>query len=149
LGASVDAAYNIIDGVIVIREAVKPMAPITGAGNTSNAGHRNPRWEEMYEILWTGWMKLHLPVNEHRDCSGDPRVAALDNGLAADLSAYKTGLGLQNVKQMMSWLNWIFVHQQHNNETLQVIGRCLASRGHPVGQVPNWNLRETYQVGHW
>ena len=152
LTASVDAAYNVIDGVIVIGEVVKPLAPITGVSETLDVRNRPSRWEETYEILFAAWQKLHLPPDQHQDYTGEPLLVKVDNFLDADLSLtanHEMGITSLHVQRMVSWLNWIFVHQQHNEETLQVIRRCLVSRDHPVGHVPNWDLRETYQVGHW
>lgn len=151
-----EAIYNIVDGVIVIRNVSEPRTPTARLGDAPEASQRLPRWRQLHEILFMAWMKLHLPVDSenvrHADYTGMLPFDDITNANDATLSqaiGLGTMLSLTELWQMLPWLNWMVINNRHDAETLQVIGRCLESRGHTKGHVPHYDRRETFRRGHW
>jgi hypothetical protein len=152
----VETIYNIVDGIIVVREVIEPLTPTARPGDAPEASQRLPRWRQLHEILFAAWMKLHLPVDSedvrHADYTGVLPFDAISNANDATLSqAIELGarLGLYELWNMLPWLNWIMINHRQDAEALQVIGRCLDSRGHRNGHVPHYDRRETFRRGHW
>jgi hypothetical protein len=101
-------------------------------------------------------MKLHLPVDaddvRHADYTAMLPFDDITNTNDATLSqaiGLGTMLSLDDFWNMLSWLNWIVVNNRQDAATLQLIGRCLESRGHVDGHVPYYDHRETFRRGHW
>ncbi|KAK6393920.1 hypothetical protein LTR65_002297 [Meristemomyces frigidus] len=132
--------YNIIDGVIIIQAAWGPayMEMLRLHTNTPPADDQLPLLKQWSDVTWTMWKQFRQAIIYP--------AGTWDNSIPGRAKG-PTNIQLQT---MTSWLNRIVVSiVQSPQEKLETISVCIASRGYKHGNIPTWDDRQTFAIGHW
>ena len=104
------------------------------------------------ELTWHVWARLH------NDQSAPTLTANMDIQPPTDLdkgamarwsTGFKPELSVNLIPQLKDFLNYVVVQGNRSKETIDLVVRCLASRGHSEDYIPGWGHHETFQIGHW
>jgi hypothetical protein len=136
MGARLEAIYNLIDGFIVITRI-----------EDQNAPHYNVPESvliEPAEILESVWGHLHSQGTELAKADPDTCSKQLGGSISAT-----EGMRPDRLLAMRSFLNYHFVQLPPNERAMGIIWHCLYPHGMWQGNMPPWDDRVTFGVGHW
>ena len=113
--------------------------------------------QDWSDLTWAMWSKLHTykPFPKKQDnpdnqppTSEDP-ASEIPKYMANFSTGFKPRLSVVFLQKMQDFLNYIVVQGSSSQETVGVVVRYLASRGHALDFVPARGYHETFQIGHW
>jgi hypothetical protein len=144
-----NAVFNPLDGVIVLLDSESPQKKLTQPdGDLIQPLPAQHGYVPFSASLWNVWNILH----DKHIAKGEDKDSRLSSWL---WSHWKNGptfvpmVSNKNCELMRGWLNWICVTGIDNPAEVSIILRCLQARGGHPGDVPDWDRRQTFQLGHW
>lgn len=146
-----DMTCNILDGVIVLLNNVASTRAHYGR---TEPGDRpvQPSWNDMCILIHSQWKEVHAIQTSVTGTVGSTPTLPRAN-LWASPKNRNYPYAIQGPVWMGSewsdWLNYVVVSSVKDRLSLAAILRCLRSRRGRPAEIPSWEGRQTFQLGHW
>jgi hypothetical protein len=104
--------------------------------------------------LWRVWDEIHRFLTaEERAIRGNEPSALTWTRVKYPSPPTFPNLNIEHLQNMYNWLNYVFLFGIKSKVEIDIIMRCLKSRGRQEGQPPSWFgkdfTHQTFEVGHW
>ena len=129
-----EAVYNLIDGYIILTNIQMP--------NISDPAY-NPRGATLAELVWAVWVRVHKvgKLDTKPGIKGEERVNARTFEIP--------DIGCFRFEGFRDCLKYILFQVPHDKEVMDVIRHCLFHNNVRGTNMPSWESRVTFEVGHW
>ncbi|KAK3048495.1 hypothetical protein LTR09_010159 [Extremus antarcticus] len=147
----VDMTCNVLDGVIVLLETIAPTFAHHGQANPGYPPVQ-PCVTDISTIIHSQWQENHA-IQAPSLVGGlqidNPGVHLWQHGTDYRNYPYAIKGPVSVGPEWSDWLNYVVISGVKDQASLALILHCLEIRGEDPKEIPKWEGRQTFQLGHW